>query len=316
MNIQAIRLFLHVTRLGSLAAGAKALNMSPSAASRLLAGLERTTGLKLFSREGHSLRPTAEGAQYFQECHRVLVAVDELPHVARRLAGGGHPRLKLICGARLAASLMIPAIGGFVRRSPDVEIDFELTQAHDIDRIISGRFDVGIGAMLPKTLTTVDFAPLLDTPIVAIMRRDHSLARRNFVHAAELATHRLVATPAGPLRDDLELLFHSAGAKLSPQFTANSVEHGCRLLLEIGAVMICDPLAAMAIDPDLFALVPLRPARMMRTSIYTPLLRPQSRLVEAFKECLREEARAIEDKMAALLGRSGTKRRSGRNSAR
>ena len=79
MNIQAIRLFLHVTQLGSLAAGAQQLNMSPSAASRLLAGLERTTGLKLFSRDGHALRPTVEGAQYFNECRRVLIAVDELP---------------------------------------------------------------------------------------------------------------------------------------------------------------------------------------------------------------------------------------------
>jgi DNA-binding transcriptional LysR family regulator len=48
VNIQAIRLFLHVMQRGSLAAGAQELNMSPSAASRLLSGLERTTGLKLF----------------------------------------------------------------------------------------------------------------------------------------------------------------------------------------------------------------------------------------------------------------------------
>src|SRR3954463_3857339 len=100
MNIQAIRLFLHVMQRGSLAAGAQQLNMSPSAASRLLAGLERTTGLKLFSRDGHALRPTAEGAQYFNECHRVLLAVDELPHAARRLAGGERSRLKVGSGAR------------------------------------------------------------------------------------------------------------------------------------------------------------------------------------------------------------------------
>src|SRR5215218_6656868 len=110
MNIQAIRLFLHVMQRGSLAAGAGALNMSPSAASRLLSGLERTTGLKLFSRDGHALRPTVEGAQYFNECRRVLVAVDELPLAAKRLASGAQARLKVGSGARLANSLMIPAI--------------------------------------------------------------------------------------------------------------------------------------------------------------------------------------------------------------
>src|SRR4029079_9891246 len=102
MNLQAIRLFLHVIRRGSLAAAATELNMSPSAASRLLSGLERTTGLKLFSREGQRLRPTVEGEQYYHECHRALVAVDELPRVARRLAGEGRSRLKLATSSRLA----------------------------------------------------------------------------------------------------------------------------------------------------------------------------------------------------------------------
>src|SRR6201986_2240772 len=105
MNIQAVRLFLHVVQRGSLAAGAEALNMSPSAASRLLSGLERSTGLKLFSRDGHALRPTVEGAQYFNECYRVLIAVDELPRAARRLASGAQSRLRLACGSRHANSL-------------------------------------------------------------------------------------------------------------------------------------------------------------------------------------------------------------------
>ena len=77
MNTNALRLFLHVMQRGSLVAAATELNMSPSAASRLLMGLERETGLVLFSRHGKRLHPTAEGKQYFSECYRVLVAVDD-----------------------------------------------------------------------------------------------------------------------------------------------------------------------------------------------------------------------------------------------
>src|SRR5262249_40109067 len=96
MNLKAIRLFLHIVQTGSRVAGADKLNLSPSAASRLLAGLERSTGLTLFSREGHRLRPTAEGQQYFSECYRALIAIDELPRVAKRLASGAKARLRLI----------------------------------------------------------------------------------------------------------------------------------------------------------------------------------------------------------------------------
>jgi DNA-binding transcriptional LysR family regulator len=304
MNIQAIRLFLHVMQRGSLAAGAEALNMSPSAASRLLSGLERTTGLKLFSRDGHALRPTAEGAQYFKECNRVLVAVDELPRAARRLAGGGRSRLKLGCGARLATSVMIPAIGRFAIKNPDIEIDFQLTQAHEFDRIVLERFDVGIGAMLPPHLTAVETAPLFDMPTVAVMRKDHALAKRSFVRVTDIAAHKLIATPVGPLHDEMEQLFRAEGVEFRPQYTASSVDYGCALLLQIGAIMITDPLAPLAIDPALFALVPLKPLRMIQTSIFFPALAPESRLVAEFKAYLREEAQAVEKRVARALGKS------------
>jgi DNA-binding transcriptional LysR family regulator len=306
MNIQAIRLFLHIMQRGSLAAGAQALNMSPSAASRLLSGLERTTGLKLFSREGHALRPTAEGAQYFNECRRVLVAVDELPLAARRLASGAQARLKVGSGPRLATSLMIPTIARFVKTNPDVEVDLQVAQPHEFARM-TDRIDVAVGAMLPVTITTVEGSPLFDMPSVAVMRKDHALARRPFVRPADIAAHKLICTPVGPMREDQEHLFHADGVEFRPQYTASSVEHGCHLLLAIGAIVITDPLVPLAIDPKLFALVPLKPLRMIQTNVFTPALAPQSRLIAEFKACLREEAKSLENRVAALLGHSGAK---------
>lgn len=303
MNIQAIRLFLHVMQRGSLAAGAGALNMSPSAASRLLSGLERTTGLKLFSRDGHSLRPTDEGAQYFNECHRVLLAVDELPRAAKRLASGAQARLRVGSGPRLATSLMIPAIGRFARKNPDVEIDLIVAQPHEFARL-ADRMDVAVGAMLPLTITTVEASPLFDMPTVAVMPRDHVLAKRKFVRPADVAAHKLIATPLGPMREDLEHLFHADGVEFHSQYTATSFEHGCTLLLRVGAIMITDPLVPLAIDPASFALVPLKPMRMVQTCIFTPVLMPESRFLAEFKTCLREEGRSLEKRVAALLGRA------------
>jgi len=124
---------------------------------------------------------------------------------------------------------------------------------------------------------------------------------------ADIAAHKLIATPVGPMREDQEHLFHADGVEFHAQYTASSVEHGCSLLLEIGAIMITDPLVPLAIDPDLFALVPLKPLRMIQTSVFTPALAPQSRLVAEFKDCLRQEGRLLEKRVAALLGGSSAK---------
>ena len=309
MNIQAIRLFLHVMQRGSLAAGAQQLNMSASAASRLLSGLERTTGLKLFSRDGHALRPTTEGAQYFNECHRVLVAVDELPRAAKRLASGGQSAaLKSVgSGPRLASSLMIPTIGRFAKRNPDAQIDFKVLQPHEFPRM-TDRLDIAVGAMLPQSITSVEGSPLFDMPTVAVMRNDHPLASRSSVRAADLAAHKLIATATGPMREELEHMFHAEGVEFRPQYTASSYEHAGALLLQIGAVLITDPLVPLAIDPGSFALVPLKPLRMVQTSIFTPILAPESRLIAEFKTCLREEGAALEKRVASFLSNSGAAR--------
>jgi DNA-binding transcriptional LysR family regulator len=307
MNIQAIRLFLHVMQRGSLAAGARQLNMSASAASRLLSGLERTTGLKLFSRDGHALRPTTEGAQYFNECHRVLVAVDELPRAAKRLASGAQSRLMVGSGPRLASSLMIPAIGRFAKRNPDAEIDFRVLQLHEFPRM-TDRLDIAVGAMLPQSITSVEGSPLFDMPTVAVMRKDHPLASRSSVRAADLAAHKLIATATGPMRKELEHMFHAEGAEFHPQYTASSYEHAGALLLQIGAILITDPLVPLAIDPGSFALVPLKPLRMVQTSIFSPILAPESRLIAEFKACLREEGALLEKRVASLLSNYGTER--------
>jgi len=207
------------------------LNMSTSAASRLLSGLERTTGLKLFSRDGHALRPTAEGTQYFNECHRVLVAVDELPRAANRLASGAQSRLTVGSGPRLANSLMIPAIGRFAKKNSGAEIDFKVFQPHEFPRM-TDRMDIAVGAMLPQSITSVEASPLFEMPTVAVMRNDHPLARRSTVRVADLAAHKLIATPTGPMREELEHMFHAEGAKFHPQYTATSFEHACSLGLE------------------------------------------------------------------------------------
>jgi len=300
MNLQAIRLFLHVIRRGSLAAAATELNMSPSAASRLLSGLERTTGLKLFSREGQRLRPTVEGEQYYHECHRALVAVDELPRVARRLAGEGRSRLKLATSSRLAAVLALPTIGRFAKSYPDVEIDFEVLRVQDVDRFRRGvDFDIALAAPVPVGIPAIEVTPLFEIPMAVVMRRGHVLATRDFVRIADLAGHRLIANAMGPAREDLDQAFKVEGLEAKPHYTVSSIDVGCRLALETNAIMIADPTVLLT-NRDAFAVVPLKPLRMIQASIITPAMKPESRVMRDFKNCLREEARLAEKKLSQL----------------
>jgi DNA-binding transcriptional LysR family regulator len=306
MNINALRLFLHIMQRGSLVAAASELNMSPSAASRLLTGLERETGFALFSREGKRLRATAEGRQYFYECYRVLVALDDLPRTARRLASGAKARLRLLSNPRFAAPLMNAAIGRFLRNHSDIEVNFEIALQYEVELACSERaFDVGIIA-LPLKHASVVTEPLLDMPMTAIMRRDHPLARHTFVRVTELTDHKLVATPPGThLRHEVEAMFATEELELRPQLTVSHVDVACHVVLQTGAIMISDPLIPLALNPEAYAVVPLRPLRLLHLGIVTPALNPDSQSTTQFKLCLREETKLIKDGLRHRFGSLG-----------
>jgi DNA-binding transcriptional LysR family regulator len=299
MNIRAIRLFLHAVRRGSLGAAAGELNMSPSAASRLLSGLERAIGFSLFSRDRQRLHPTAEGLQYFEECYRALVAVDELPRAARRLASGARTRLKLVSVPRFATSVMIPAIARFMKQNPDIDIDFQIMLRHEIENSPSERsFDVGV-AGLPLKNPALVTAPLLEVPAVAIMRRNHALAKRKYVRILDLAKQRLIVLPPGTrVRADVEDMFASEGVEFRPQITVTSGDVACQLVLRSDAVTIAEPLVPMALDAKSYALVPIQPIRMLYIGIVAPAFKPDSRLVTQFRMSLQEEAKVIRQRMA------------------
>jgi DNA-binding transcriptional LysR family regulator len=312
MNINALRLFLHIMQRGSLVAAATELNMSPSAASRLLTGLERETGLALFSRDGKRLRATAEGRQYFNECYRVLVALDELPKTARRLASGAKARLRLLSNPRFAAPLMNPAIGRFLRNHSDTEINLEIVLRYEVELTCLERaFDVGIVA-LPLKHTSVATEPLLDMPMTAIMHRDHHLARRNFVRLTELTDHKLVATPPGThLRQEVEAMFAAQRLELRPQLTVGQVDVACHVVLQTGSIMISDPLLPITLNPEAYAVMPIRPLRLLHLGIVTPALNPDSRSTTQFKLCLREETKSIKEGLLHRFGSLGGARNRG-----
>jgi DNA-binding transcriptional LysR family regulator len=303
MNLKAIRLFLHTVQRGSLVAAARKLNMSASAASRLLTSFEVETGLTLFSRDKHRLSPTVEGQEYYSECHRVLLAVDDLARAAQRLAHGGKTRLRVISTPRYATYFMVSAIERFLKTNPEVEINLEVVLRYDSEPIYSGRpFDLGVVG-IPLKHATVDTEPLFDMPCTAIMRRDHPLAKRPFVRASDLTCERIVALEAGTRRgDEMQEVFEAEGVPLKPQFTVTNLDIACQLVLKVNAITVDEPWVPLALDPCAYALVPLKPHRKVEVGIVTPPWKPESRLTAVFKTCLREEAKIVEHRLARYFG--------------
>jgi DNA-binding transcriptional LysR family regulator len=130
-RLDAIRTFIAVADKTSFAAAARALNISPTAASRAVGELESQLGVTLLRRTTRSVSLTPEGASYLQ---RARHALDELEDAARNLREeNAEPHGQLIVTAPVLFGRMhvLPIVSELLRMHPALSVSLMLT-----DRIV------------------------------------------------------------------------------------------------------------------------------------------------------------------------------------
>lgn len=147
-----MQFFVLVARHGSLAAAARALDLTPPAATKRLAALESRLGARLLNRTTRSVSLTSEGATYLRHATRILEEIKEMEDVVSQ--GRATPRGLLRVNATLGfgRTSIAPLVSAFAVRYPEVEVQMEVTD-RPIDLVDSG-FDLAIrfGALPDKRL--------------------------------------------------------------------------------------------------------------------------------------------------------------------
>lgn len=88
-QLRTLRVFISVAEHASFAAAARQLNMTPSAVTRAIAGLEESLGVSLLMRTTRSVRLSEEGAAFLERCRVGVAGIDEAFDIVR--GGGKNP---------------------------------------------------------------------------------------------------------------------------------------------------------------------------------------------------------------------------------
>ena len=130
--LRALEAFTRVVRLGSARAAADELGLSPSALSRRITNLEETTGRKLFSRSGQSMRLTDEGRLFHDavapHLEALAMAVEAQSENLQLL------RLRLGVMPLFGTQRLFPKLPDLRERHPRLHLDVD-TGPHLIDRV-------------------------------------------------------------------------------------------------------------------------------------------------------------------------------------
>jgi DNA-binding transcriptional LysR family regulator len=126
-QLTEMRVFVHAIERGTFAGAASAMDLTPSAVSKLIARLEARLGVRLVNRTTRKLSLTAEGETYFVSGRRLIEAVDGLEHEVSASAGEPRGLLRIHTAVSFGVQHLAPAMIDFQRRYPKVRINMSLS---------------------------------------------------------------------------------------------------------------------------------------------------------------------------------------------
>jgi DNA-binding transcriptional LysR family regulator len=181
--------FARAGSLGSYAAAARALGITPSAVSKSVQRLEQQLGVALFTRTTRSLALTSEGRDLHERALRLLRDAEEIEQAAVRARAEPAGSLRIAASFPVGLHIIAPMLPAFRHRHPAVMIDLRLDDRH-VDLVEDG-IDVAvrIGDLPDSRLLSRRLAPLR---LCAYASPAYLAARGTPHHPDELADHDTV----------------------------------------------------------------------------------------------------------------------------
>ncbi|AUW50577.1 hypothetical protein DCJ80_06840 [Salmonella enterica subsp. enterica serovar Kentucky] len=158
--LEAMNIYVNVVEQGSFIRAAEVLELHRPAVTRAVQNLEHDLGVKLLHRTTRQVSMTDEGEEFYQRCLSLLSELDEV----RRLFSSTQPpkgRLRLDVPITLARAVIIPALGDFQNRYPD------LAEKAGADIIVATGFDEG-GTLPGTALGTFSIVPLIADSVQSV----------------------------------------------------------------------------------------------------------------------------------------------------
>lgn len=122
-QVAALRAFVRIVETGSFTQASASLATPKPTVTKLVQQLEAHLRTKLLSRTTRRLAVTSDGAAYYERAVRVLADLDEMDAGVAASQARPKGRLRIDVSAALAQEIILPALGEFFERYPEIQLD-------------------------------------------------------------------------------------------------------------------------------------------------------------------------------------------------
>ncbi len=203
IEFRHLRTIKAIHECGGVARAADQLNITQSALSHQIKGLEDQAGVELFVRRSKPIRLSAAGMRLLRLANQVLPQVEALAAEFEGLRDGSSGRMHIAIECHACFEWLFPVLEAFRKTWPDVDVDIRpglafdalpALQKEDVDLVVSSD---------PEDIPGVTFTELFDYNAVFVASAAHPLAQKPYVDAEDFRGETLITYPVERSRLDV-----------------------------------------------------------------------------------------------------------------
>ncbi len=203
LEFRHLRTIKAIHEAGGLARAADLMNITQSALSHQVKGLEDQAGVELFVRRTKPLRLSAAGMRLLRLAEKVLPEIEALEDDFRNLQSGKAGRLHIAIECHACFEWLFPVLESFRKAWPDVDVDIRPGLAFDaLPALKREEVDLVVSSD-PEELDAVTFSPLFNYEPVFVASAQNPLAAKDFVVAEDFRDQMLITYPVDRARLDV-----------------------------------------------------------------------------------------------------------------
>ena len=203
IEFRHLRTIKAIHEAGGLARAADLLNITQSALSHQVKGLEEQAGVELFVRRSKPLRLSVAGMRLLRLAEQVLPQVEALTAEFTALRDGAAGRLHIAIECHACFEWLFPVLEHFRKDWPDVDVDIRPGLAFDaLPALVKEEVDLVVSSD-PEDIPGVEFVELFDYAPVFVASKQHPLAQKRFIEAEDFRGETLITYPVEHSRLDV-----------------------------------------------------------------------------------------------------------------
>ncbi|WP_066706874.1 LysR family transcriptional regulator [Celeribacter ethanolicus] len=218
LEFRHLRTIKAIHEEGGLARAADRLNITQSALSHQVKGLEDQAGVELFVRRSKPLKLSPAGMKLLALAEDVLPKVQALEDEFRGIEEGTSGRLHIAMECHACFDWLFPVLNQFRKAWPEIDVDIRQRLAfgalpalerEEVDFVISSD---------PEDIPGITFVPLFDYAPMCVLSAKSPLAEKPFLEAGDFADQTLITYPMDRARLDVfKTLLTPAGIEPAQQ---------------------------------------------------------------------------------------------------